>query len=79
MDNGITLLAPLVQRCRHMWGRTHTYNAVAITENTYLGMTTDRGTKVWKHMQKEYIVGTLTPVTLKLMNTIKTFPNFPTG
>ena len=59
--------------------RTRTYTAVAITENTYLGRTTNGGMNVWKHMPKEYIVGALFPVTLRLMNTIKTFPNLPTG
>ena len=78
MDNGIILFAFLVQRCWKVRG-TRTYTAVAITENTYLGMTTEGGMKVWKHMPKEYIVGALFPVTLKLMNTIKTFPNLPTG
>jgi hypothetical protein len=79
MDNRITLFGTFVSAMMANVGGTRTYTAVPITENTYLGMTTDDGMKVWKHMQKEYIVGTLTPVTLKLMNTIKTFPNFPTG
>jgi len=63
---------------KEVWG-TRTYTAVAITENTYLGTTTSGGMKVWKLMPKEYIVGALFPVTLKLTNTIKTFPNLPTG
>jgi hypothetical protein len=70
---------PLFQRFFwHVWG-TRTYTAVAITENTYLGRTTNGGMNVWKHMPKEYIVGALFPVTLKLMNTIKIFLNLPTG
>ena len=63
---------------KEVWG-TRTYSAVAITENTYLGTATSGGMQVCKHMPKEYIVGALFPVTLKLTNTIKTFPNVPTG
>ena len=52
MDNGIMLFAPLVQRCWKVRG-IRAYTAVAITENTYLGTTTEGGMKVWKHMPKE--------------------------
>ena len=60
-------------------GRERTYTAVAINENTYLGTTTSGGMQVWRHIPKEYIVGALFPVTLKLMNTIKTFLKLPAG
>jgi hypothetical protein len=56
-----------------------TYTALANTENTYLGTTTNGGIKVWKAMHIEYIVGAMLAVTLKLSNTIRTLPNMPTG
>jgi hypothetical protein len=59
--------------------KTQTHTAVANTENTYLGTAADGGTRVWKAMPIEYIVGALFPVMLKLSNTIRNFPNPPTG
>src|SRR6266849_8856134 len=59
--------------------KIQTHTAVANTENTYLGMAANGGTRVWKAMPIEYIVGALFPVMLKLSNTIRTFPNPPTG
>ena len=57
----------------------HTYAAVARTENTYLGTTTNGGMRVWKPIHIEYIPGALFAVTLKLINTIKALLNLPTG
>ena len=78
MDNGIALRGVIFRDFGRGQG-TRTHTAVAITENTYLGRATSGGMRVWKHIPKEYIVGALVPVTLKLTNTIKTFPNLPTG
>ena len=78
MDTGIILLRHWLDDV-DKWGETRTYTAVAITENRYLGRATNGGMRVWKHMPKEYIVGALVPVTLKLTSTIRTFPNLPTG
>jgi hypothetical protein len=56
-----------------------TYIPAANTERTYLGTAAAAGIKVWKAIHIEYIVGAVVVVTLKLSNTIRTLPNFPTG
>jgi hypothetical protein len=59
--------------------KIQTHTAVANTENMYLGTAANGGTRVWKAIPIEYIVGALFPVMLKLSNTIRNFPNPPTG
>ena len=59
--------------------KPQTHAAVANTENTYLGTAENGGTRVWKAIPIEYIVGALFPVMLKLSNTIRNFPNPPAG
>jgi hypothetical protein len=56
-----------------------THTAVRSTEKTYLGIATSGGMRVWMAMHMEYTFGALFPVTVKLSNTIRTLPNFPTG
>jgi hypothetical protein len=55
------------------------YNAVMITEKTYLGTANSGGIRVWTAIPIEYIVGEVLAVTLKLSNIIKNFPKLPTG
>lgn len=56
-----------------------TYTAVARREKIYRGKCEQKGTKTWKLRPKEYIVGAMLAVTLKLSKTVKNFPNPPTG
>jgi hypothetical protein len=56
-----------------------THNAVRSTENTYLGIATSGGMRVWMAIHMEYTFGALFPTTLKLSNTIRALPKFPTG
>jgi hypothetical protein len=80
MDNTVILSAIVqVPAEKQAIIKTQTHTAVANTENTYLGTAADGGTRVWKAMPIEYIVGALFPVMLKLSNTIRNFPNPPAG
>jgi len=56
-----------------------THTAVRSTEKTYLGIAMSGGMSVWVAIHMEYTFRELLPVTLKLSNTIRTLPNFPTG
>ena len=38
-----------------------------------------KGTKTWRLRPKEYIVGAIFAVTLRLSRAVKNFPNLPTG
>jgi hypothetical protein len=80
MDNTV-ILSAIIQTPAEKQARikTQTHTAVANTENMYLGTDANGGTRVWKAMPIEYIVGALFPVMLKLSNTIRTFRNPPTG
>lgn len=80
MDNTVILLAIVQDPAKKQAIiKIQTHTAVANTENTYLGTVANGGTRVWKAMPIEYIVGALFPVMLKLSNTIRNFPNPPTG
>ena len=56
-----------------------TYTAVARREKIYRGKCEQKGTKTWKLRPKEYIVGAIFAVTLRLSRTVKNFPKLPTG
>jgi hypothetical protein len=58
---------------------TPTHTAVRSTEKTYLGIATSGGMRVWMAIPIEYTFRALFPTTLKLINTIRTLPKFPTG
>ena len=53
--------------------------AVARTEKMYRGRTALDGTKTWKLIPKEYIVGAMFAVTLRLSSTVRNLPNPPVG
>ena len=56
-----------------------TYTAVASTEKTYRGRCAQSGKNTWKARPKEYIVGAMFAVTLKLSRTVRNFPKPPVG
>lgn len=53
--------------------------AVANREKAYRGTFAQNGASTWKLSPKEYIVGAILAVTLRLKSTVRKFPKPPAG